>query len=59
VVQYYGTDGLFENAVRISAKPETGFAARKDDHGKTITLWFVLRDDRGGVSWATRKLTVK
>ncbi|MEO7097712.1 MAG: hypothetical protein ABI175_30905 [Polyangiales bacterium] len=59
VAQYYSTAGLFENGTRISAKPETAFGGRSDDHGKTITLWLVLRDDRGGVSWVTRTIAVK
>ena len=59
VVQYYGTVGLFKDAVRISSKTETEFAARRDDKGKDVLMWFVLRDDRGGVSWVTRKISVR
>jgi hypothetical protein len=58
VAQYYATDCLFENSVRVSVKPETGFAARRSEKGKKVTLWLVLRDDRGGVTWVTRKLAV-
>ncbi len=59
VVQYYADEGLFKDSVRITSKPENGFVARKSSRGKTLTLWLVLRDDRGGVTWTTRKVTVR
>ena len=59
VAQYYGTEGLFENDVRRGDSPETGFVARRGASGSTVTLWFVVRDDRGGVTWATRSVRVR
>jgi hypothetical protein len=59
VVQYYATEGLFENEVRIGEEPETSWVARKRASGSDVTLWFVVRDDRGGVSWTTRQVRVR
>ncbi len=59
VVQYYATEGLFENAVRIVSKPTSQFVARKSSRGKVLTVIAVMRDDRGGMSWVTRKIAVK
>lgn len=58
VVQLYGTSGEFDDDVRVVDTPTTGFRARKEDSGKRITFWFVVRDDRGGVSWTSRQLDV-
>ena len=58
VVQLYGTSGEFDDDVRVVDAPTTGFRARKEDAGKQITFWFVVRDDRGGVSWISRSLDV-
>jgi hypothetical protein len=57
--QYYGTQTVFEADVRDVADLATHAAARKVASGTTQTLWFVLRDDRGGVSWATRTIRVE
>jgi hypothetical protein len=51
VAQYYGTEGIFEAPVRRAENPETGFVARIPGD---ITLFMLLRDDRGGVVWTTR-----
>jgi len=59
VVQYYATEGLFEDPVRIVSKPTSSFVARKSSKGKTLTLWLVMRDDRGGMTWAIRQIAVK
>jgi hypothetical protein len=59
IVQHYTTDGIFKDEVRIAGDPETSFAARQSASGTTVRLWFVVRDDRGGVSWATRQVTVQ
>lgn len=59
VVEYYATEGVFENEVKIAAQPATGWAARKTASGKDLTLWMVVHDDRGGASWATRKVHVE
>jgi hypothetical protein len=33
--------------------------ARKAALGQTLTLWFVVRDNRGGVTWAERRVDVR
>ncbi len=59
VVQFYATGGSFEDDVRTLEDPETTFRARPEDKGKLLTMWFVLRDDRGGVSWSERQVRVR
>ena len=59
VVQYYATEGLYEFDVRIGEEPETGWAARSTASGSELTLWFVARDNRGGVSWTERRVRVR
>jgi hypothetical protein len=59
IVQYFATEGIFENEIRIAAEPKTGFVARKAASGQELRLWFVARDDRGGVSWAERRVQVR
>jgi hypothetical protein len=59
VAQYYATDGIFEYDTRVAELPGTQFKARAGSIGKTINVYFVLRDDRGGVTWAQRKVLVK
>lgn len=59
VVQYYGEDGLFEFDGRTGASPRTTWAARNSAVGKDLTLWFVVRENRGGVTWTTRKVRVR
>jgi hypothetical protein len=59
VVQYYATEGLFEHDVRIAHQAPTNWVARKPAAGKTLDMWLVARDNRGGVVWATRKVKVK
>jgi len=59
VVQYFATDGIFEYEVRTGKSPKNGWVARKRASGQTLTLWFVARDDRGGVTWAQRQVTVR
>ena len=58
VVQYYSTEGIFEDEVRVGDDPATRFVARKNS-GQELTLWFVIRDDRGGVTWTERRLRVR
>lgn len=58
VVQYFATEGIFEYEVRTGKSPQNGWVARKRASGQTITLWFVARDNRGGVTWAVRQVTV-
>jgi len=59
VVQHYNTDGMFEDEVRLANDAETHWSARSGSSGTTVTLWFVVRDDRGGVSWTTRRVHVR
>jgi hypothetical protein len=59
VIQHYATEGIFENEVRIGKEPKNGWVARKAASGQTLSLWFVARDDRGGVSWAMRQVQVR
>jgi hypothetical protein len=56
IVQYDATEGIFEFPARRSDSPSTGFVARK---AGTITVWMLLRDDRGGVSWTTRTIRAR
>ena len=59
VIEYYATEGIFEHDVKIASDPETGWAARKVASGKELKLWMVVHDDRGGVSWAERRVHVE
>jgi hypothetical protein len=59
IIQYFATEGIFENEIRIASEPKTGFVARKAASGQELRVWFVARDDRGGVSWAERRLQVR
>jgi hypothetical protein len=59
VVEYYATEGLFEHEVRIASAPQTKWAARSQSVGKNVTLFMVVRDSRGGVSWTTREVRVR
>lgn len=59
VVEYYATEGLFEHDVRVAKDPHTAYVGRTQSKGKTVTMWFVAHDNRGGVVWASRKVVVK
>lgn len=59
VLQFYATGGTFEDDVRVLEEPETTWRARKEDLGKQVTFWFVIRDDRGGASWTSRVLSLE
>jgi hypothetical protein len=59
IAQYYATEGLFEYDVRIGNLPSTGGVARAGASGTTVTIWFVLRDDRGGLAWTSRSVKVR
>ena len=59
VIQHYATEGIFEFEVRTGESPKTGWVARKRASGQTLTLWFVARDDRGGVTWTQRQVRVQ
>jgi hypothetical protein len=58
VVQYYATEGIFDDDVRIASDPATKWTARHQSAGSTVSMWMIVRDDRGGVDWAARTVTV-
>jgi hypothetical protein len=59
IVQYYVTQGAFEFDVRTGDAATTRWAARHAASGTDQSMWFVLRDDRGGSSWASRRVHVR
>jgi hypothetical protein len=59
IAQYYATEGIFENDTRIARDPATHWVARTVASGRTLSLFFVVRDNRGGVAWATRSVSVR
>jgi hypothetical protein len=59
VVQHYATEGIFEYEVRIGELPENRWVARGSASGQELRLWFVARDDRGGVTLAERRVRVR
>lgn len=58
VVQLYANGGTFEHSVRTRDEARTRFIARAEDVGRTLTLFIVVRDSRGGVSFQTRRVEV-
>jgi len=58
LVQYYATEGTFSSPVRTASSPATEWVARRRAAGSTIEFFFVVRDDRGGVSFTTRRARV-
>ncbi len=59
IVQYYASEGIFEDEVRAAPSVETRWVARRASAGARITFWLVARDDRGGVAWVTRQVQVR
>lgn len=59
VVQFYASHGVFERPVRIAGEAETAWAAQRGASDGVARLWFVVRDDRGGVGWAERRVRVR
>jgi hypothetical protein len=59
VIQHYATEGIFEYEVKIGSEPKNGWVARKSASGQTLKLWFVARDNRGGVTWTERQVQVR
>jgi hypothetical protein len=59
VTQYYATEGLFEYDVKVAKEPKTHWVARSKAKGQTLHLWFVARDNRGGVTWQERQVQVQ
>jgi hypothetical protein len=58
-MEYYATGGSFENEIKIASDLENGWGARQSASGRDRPLWFVVHDDRGGASWATRQVHVQ
>jgi hypothetical protein len=58
VAQFYASEGIFEYDSRLATDPWTGWVARRASAGRDVDMWFVLRDDRGGVTWAERTVRV-
>ena len=58
IAEYYATEGIFKDPVRIAQDPTTRWVARKSAAGRDLSLWFVVHDDRGGVTWDTRQVHV-
>jgi hypothetical protein len=61
IVQFYSTHGLFRDQVRIAEDTDNRWVAQRDagDGRDEATLWFIARDDRGGVSWTTRTVAIR
>ncbi len=59
VVQYYATEGIFEDPVKRAESAKNGWVARSSASGQTLRLWFVARDNRGGVTWTERQVRVR
>jgi hypothetical protein len=58
VVQLYATAGEFEDGARVYDAAMDRWQPRREDAGRLVTLWFVLRDNRGGVSWTSRQMQI-
>lgn len=59
LVQYYATEGTFDSPVRTAASPGTEWVARRRAAGTVVEVYLVVRDDRGGVSFTTRRVRVR
>lgn len=61
VVQHYATEGTFEFETKTgeSEASGTGWLARRSARGKEVTMWFVIRENRGGVGWTSRRIRVR
>jgi hypothetical protein len=53
VTQWYATGGTFADDVRVFDRATSAWHARDEDAGRLISFWFVVRDDRGGVTWTS------
>ncbi|MDB4976887.1 MAG: hypothetical protein JWN48_5228 [Myxococcaceae bacterium] len=56
IVSFFASGGEFDDEVRFYDDAETKWHARREDGARLQTFWFVLRDDRGGVSWTSRQV---
>jgi hypothetical protein len=59
IIQHYATEGIFEDEIRVAELPETRWVARRSASGQELRLWFVARDDRGGVTLVERRVRVR
>jgi hypothetical protein len=59
VVQYFASEGIFASDSRIAKNPTDKWVPRKQAAGTDVTFWLVVRDNRGGVTWATRRAHVE
>lgn len=61
VVQNYATEGTFEFEAKTAESARIGgkWVARNSARGREVTMWFVARDNRGGVSWTSRRVRVR
>ncbi len=59
LVQYYATEGTFDSPVRTAESPATEWVARRRAAGTTVEVFIVVRDDRGGASFTTRRVHVR
>lgn len=59
VAQYYATEGIFEYDVKVAREPKTHWVARAKAKGQTLHMWFIARDNRGGVTWEERLVKVE
>ena len=58
-VSFYATTGAFFQTVSLHPYLEAEWTAPIDPDGESQTLWFVLRDRRGGMDWVTVELLVR
>lgn len=58
VVQYYASEGIFEFEMRTTDSPTTRWLPRRSSPGE-VRMWIVVRDDRGGVTWTERRMTIR
>jgi len=63
IVQVYASHGSFAYEVRIASDADNRWVAQHSPHHvseeELATLWFVVRDDRGGVGWQRRRVRVR
>jgi len=59
IVQYYATHGRFEYEVRIGSDSTNRWVATDTLSGDVVTLYAVVRDDRGGLAFTSRRLRVR
>ena len=58
-VSFYATTGSFYQTISLHPYLEAEWTAPIDPPGESHTLWFVLRDRRGGMDWVTVELLVR